>query len=100
MIHRALLAAALFTLAGCYEAIEHQAMKDAGGEPGQCTTDDQCACNQRCRFVDGGHFCAAVQPTTCTHDPECLTGLVCIQTHRLGHNCGYLECQHPADAGH
>ncbi len=96
MSPRALLAAAMLTLAGGYEAIEHQSPADAGG----CSSNEDCACNQKCAFVDGGHLCAAAAPLTCTHDSECATGLVCLMTHRLGHSCGYVECQHPVDAGH
>lgn len=86
---RSALVACLLALSGCYEAIQHQAPIDAGPE---CTSDDQCACGERCQGADAGHFCTPYQPVTCVDVRDC-TSAHCLPAQRLGHGCGYLECQ-------
>lgn len=79
------------TVTGCYEAIEHEAPADAGPS---CTSNEECSCGERCQLGDGGHVCTPYQPHACVDARDCTAvPHVCSQTQRLGHGCGYLECQ-------
>ena len=86
---RLALVACLLALSGCYEAIQHQPEVDAGPA---CTSDEECACGERCEGADAGQACVPSQAVTCVDAHDCAS-MHCLAAHRLGHGCGYLECQ-------
>ena len=90
MIARLLILGFSLAFTGCYEGIEHQPLVDAGA---LCTSNEECPCGERCQQGDAGHLCTPYQPTTCVDAHDCAAPHLCVQTLRLGHGCGYLECQ-------